>query len=803
MSDTQKNAAPQKDKPDHKPFHIEFAEKIIDRLKEGTAPWQQPGHPGSATLAPHNPASGTVYKGMNRVNLALSGYDDPRWMTYKQAQERGMGVMQGSKATPVVFYQFTEEQEMKGEDGKPILDKDGKPQKQTVELERPIIRFARVFNGEQIDGMPPLQLTDKDKSYAWEPVDKAESILSASGANIRHDQSDRAFYRISTDSIHLPPKENFEEPGKYYGTALHELGHWTRHETRLNRENGPFGSELYAREELRAEIASWMLGQDIGIPHDPGQHAAYVQSWVKALEEDPFEIQRACRDAEQIKSYVLGLEQKQEVTLSPEKALQPEREHDIAAMAVPDPAKGKTFLQVPYAEKEAVKALGAKWDKQEKSWFAPEGTDLAPLKNWLPVENVRLFVWSETDFPDGKERFSVQTQQAGLWAHVKGPDDRPLLFEKEEDAQVLLRQFRQAAPALLKPLSPQEEFALTLQKAGLDLQGQAPLMDGEIHRVPLRGKGAELNGAYCGYADEPAGWAQNFASGEKTQWIATGHVLSEEQREIIRREREQQRQELEANLALIRHDAASEAFTLISGADIASENHPFLKEREVEPFGVHQDQDTLYVPLRNKDGYVRNLQIVEANGDNRFLIGAEREGCFHFITGPDRYSGITDPKEIAQGEIVLAQGYASGASLHMATGKPVAVAFTADNLEPVAKVLRERFPQASITICPNNNQYERTDGTVHNRGVMEAERAAEAVGGKVIVPEFTDSEKSRGLADFNDLHVSRGLEEVKRQVGLALDRAKLTEKELGGEWDSGWTDKSLDKGNTLQRGMAL
>ena len=104
----------------------------------------------------------------------------------------------------------------------------------------------------------------------------------------------------NTDSIHLPPRENFEDPALYYGTALHELGHWTRHSSRLDRENGPFGSEMYAREELRAEIASWMFGQDIGIPHDPEQHAAYVNSWIKALEDDPYEIVRACRDAEPV-----------------------------------------------------------------------------------------------------------------------------------------------------------------------------------------------------------------------------------------------------------------------------------------------------------------------------------------------------------------------------------------------------------------------------------------------------------------------------------------------------------------------
>jgi len=442
MPDTQ--TAPAKETK-RKLFHEEFAEKVIARLKEGTAPWQRPWHPGSANLAPHNPASGTVYKGVNRLSLAMSGYDDPRWMTLKQANDKGMSIMPGSKSTPVIYYQFTQEKDRVGEDGKPVLGEDGKPLKEMVELDRPIMRCARVFNGEQIDGIPPLPLTDK--SFEWSPVDKGESILAASGADIKHDQSDRAFYRYATDEIHLPPKENFDAPEKYYGTALHELGHWTRHATRLDRENGPFGSTLYAREELRAEIASWMLGQDTGIPHDPDQHAAYVQSWIAALEKDPYEIQRACRDAEQIKEYILGLERRQE--LGQDKPLGPEREEGIAAKATPErPAPEKTFLAVPYKEKDAAKALGARWDKEAKSWYAPEGADLAALQTWLPKENSR------------------------------------------------------EAPEIPKPLPPEQEFAQTLAKAGLDLQGETPALDGEIHRVPLLDSPDGPGGVYCAYGGE-------------------------------------------------------------------------------------------------------------------------------------------------------------------------------------------------------------------------------------------------------------------------------------------------------------
>ena len=113
------------DKPKRPPFHVEFAEKIIERLKEGTAPWQKPWEDGGQIVAPHNPVSGTVYRGVNRVGLALSGYDDPRWMTYKQAQEAGYQVQAGSKSTPVVFYQWTREKDKMDENGNPVLGEDG------------------------------------------------------------------------------------------------------------------------------------------------------------------------------------------------------------------------------------------------------------------------------------------------------------------------------------------------------------------------------------------------------------------------------------------------------------------------------------------------------------------------------------------------------------------------------------------------------------------------------------------------------------------------------------------------------
>ena len=796
MADTAKKPAASKDKPKRLPHHVEFAEKVIAHLEAGTAPWQRPWHPGKISEVPHNPASGTVYRGMNRVALGFSDFDDPRWMTLKQANEQGLSILPGSKATPVVYFQFRQEKDRLDEDGNPVLGEDGKPLKTSVELDRPIIRYAHVFNGEQIEGMPPLELTDK--AFEWNPSEKAESILSASGATIKHDQSNRAFYRYATDDIHLPPKENFDAPDKYYATALHELGHWTRHETRLNRENGPFGSEMYAREELRAEIASWMLGQDIGIGHDPGQHAAYVQSWIKVLKEDPFEIMRACRDAEQIKEYVLGLEMKKELQQEqPEKPvrrdIQPEREEGVAAMGLPSelaaqPATEKTFLAVPYKEKEQAKKLGAKWDKDNKLWYAPEGTDLTPLAVWMPQDSLSKEneKWREEIRASDKrirelEKQIAQEADAYLKEEMKEAihSEQKLIDRCWGELEKLKRVSDMAkVPEPSRSLSPQEEFALALEKAGLDLRGEAPLMDGAIHRVPLiDGKRGELDGAYCGFLDErPAGWIQNFSSGEKVKWLATGHSLSKEQLESQRAEIAQKQLERAEQRKLEQEKAAEICKASWEAGIEAHDDHPYLKAKGVPAIGLHENRaGVLHIPVCNADNELRGLQTIDAEGRKRFVPGMEKSGNFHLLSEPG--------KDLSQGEILLSEGYATGASLHMATGKPVAVAFDAGNLEPVARALREKFPNAAITICADNDhQHTRRtpDGKeeLWNKGVALAQEAAQAVGGKVVAPIFNEEERARGLTDFNDLHQSRGLDEVKMQVELVLqqDKEKFRDK---------------------------
>ena len=283
----------------------EVTDSIIKMLEAGVAPWQKPWE-GAAM--PFNPTSGRPYRGGNAVHLMATGlsrgYDDPRWMTYKQAAENGWQVKHGERGTHIEFWEVKERNTGKSQD-----KEQENVEADSVTRSRLVHRVYTIFNAKQIEGIPAHAPTPRTP---FEAAANGEKILANSGAKINHDQQDRAFYNRATDQIHLPAKEAFVDAAGYYGTALHELAHWTGHPTRLNRptlnESYRFGDLNYAKEELRAEIASVFMAAETGIPHDPANHASYVGSWIKALREDKNEIFRAAQDASRAADYVLGLD---------------------------------------------------------------------------------------------------------------------------------------------------------------------------------------------------------------------------------------------------------------------------------------------------------------------------------------------------------------------------------------------------------------------------------------------------------------------------------------------------------------
>jgi antirestriction protein ArdC len=200
-------------------FARHLADKLIEQLKAGTAPWQQDWVEGQRS-SPYNPTTGNRYRGINILALMATGRSDPRWMTYRQAQAQGWQVRRGEKGTQIQHWIWEESRTRLGKDGSLELDKDENPIRDLVRLSRPKVMVAAVFNAEQIDGIPGSEPMPPPE---WNPVDKAEKLLKASRAKIEHSQVGGAFYRVGTDTIHLPARERFSEAAAYYAVALHEL----------------------------------------------------------------------------------------------------------------------------------------------------------------------------------------------------------------------------------------------------------------------------------------------------------------------------------------------------------------------------------------------------------------------------------------------------------------------------------------------------------------------------------------------------------------------------------------------------
>ena len=265
---------------------------------------------GWTVEAAGNAVTGKPYRGINRIMLALTasenGYQDHRWCTFKQASDAGWKIRKGSRGTPVEFWSIYDRKTkmtLTSREYDQLISRDPEYKKNI----RIVLREYTVFNGEQIEGIPqpekrPELFRPEELEGFLERLQKEMDIRIIHGGN-------GAFYSPSKDEIHVPVPERFDGIYEYYSTVFHEAGHATGSQKRLNRDlTGSFGSEKYAKEELRAEIASCFLSNDLGIPsgskeHDQN-HAAYIQSWIRVIEEAPQELMKAVRDAEKIADYL-------------------------------------------------------------------------------------------------------------------------------------------------------------------------------------------------------------------------------------------------------------------------------------------------------------------------------------------------------------------------------------------------------------------------------------------------------------------------------------------------------------------
>ena len=303
------------------PEQKQIIDMVMANLENGTGLWKQ----GWMSNAPESAVTKKKYRGSNNMLLMLvammRGYDDNRWVTYKQMEENGWsfktdenGKSLGKGAGVNVEFYSLRDRETKKPFDRSVLDGMTKEEQDTYMKDNvyPLRRTYRVFNGSIIDGIPEKTSLNIDPLTRVERADNFLKNWSENEAKIIHGGND-AYYSINADEIHLPKVSNFLSMQEYYSTALHEVGHSTGHKDRLNRDiANKFGTPEYATEELRAEIASMFLGQEFGVTADENSvrnNSAYINTWKEKISENPNVLFTAIADADRIQRYVVAKEQ--------------------------------------------------------------------------------------------------------------------------------------------------------------------------------------------------------------------------------------------------------------------------------------------------------------------------------------------------------------------------------------------------------------------------------------------------------------------------------------------------------------
>jgi putative DNA primase/helicase len=304
------------------------------------------------------------------------------------------------------------------------------------------------------------------------------------------------------------------------------------------------------------------------------------------------------------------------------------------------------------------------------------------------------------------------------------------------------------------------EFLESMASCGLPCPDNL-VSDGEIHRFNVHGdKPGSINGWYILFEDDglSAGSYGSWKTGEKFTWCTKEERTLTEDERTKRRERIAKiKRARDAEQKRLQSKAREKAAWIWENSKPVTE-HLYLKAKSVKSHGLKQYEGSLVVPVQDPDGGIHSLQFINADGDKNFLSNSAIQSHFFSIDG----NGDT---------LLVCEGYSTGATLHEATGYPVACAMNCGNLKPVCEALQKKSPDKKFIVCADDDH--QTD---NNPGITKAREAAETVGAVLVVPKFKD-QAHRGT-DFNDLHQIEGLEAVRQQIEEALSAPVNKEEKI-------------------------
>lgn len=319
---------------------------------------------------------------------------------------------------------------------------------------------------------------------------------------------------------------------------------------------------------------------------------------------------------------------------------------------------------------------------------------------------------------------------------------------------------------------PIEQFLAAILAAGLT-PPDVIHCDGKLHRYSTDGLRTKKNGWYFLHLDgipwgEAGSWDVNGGD-PVCHWCAKSEsTMTQAERGAFRQQMDAAKQQRHAELIDRQQQAAQTAVQRWQAASPATAL-PYLSTKGVKPYGVKAEGEALLIPVRDTAGILQSLQVIDPEGGKRFQLGGRVKGCYHSIGKPD-------------GVLVICEGYATGASIHEATGYAVAVAFNAGNLLDVAQALHQKYPALRLVLAADDDW--KTTG---NPGVTKATEAARAVCGYLTKPDFPSVRPDKAT-DFNDLHTMAGLEAVKAGIDAAVTVEAGAVFPVLGEAGDQWSD---------------
>lgn len=323
------------------PQQKRLIDQVMANLENGAGIWKQGWR---SVGAPVSAITGIGYRGNNRFALTQAmmarGYTDNRWLTFNQMTKRGWSFKQdaegnslGKNAGEAIEYWELRDKVTKKPFDKHTLDGMTADERSDYMEENIYMlrKYYHVFNGDVIEGIPAREQHEVDPNSLNERAENVLQLWSDTESKIYYG-GDEAYYQKERDEIHLPERGDFYNLSEFYSTALHEVGHSTGHEKRLNRNmGGRYGTPEYAEEELRAEIASMFIEQDLGLELGEdhiGNNSAYIQAWKEKLKEDPNILFKAIADADKICKFVMEKERAAKKEIEPFAIIEDTDEYD-------------------------------------------------------------------------------------------------------------------------------------------------------------------------------------------------------------------------------------------------------------------------------------------------------------------------------------------------------------------------------------------------------------------------------------------------------------------------------------------